>query len=261
LVSDYGWWMGWKEGLVGGGGGSWQRGGTGGLAGSWEGGGEAKVAFVAPGTEGDIFAGEAQHHLLPGLGLGSGGRGCLGLGPQELAAEEDAVAAYGVGKEAVVADPGEARRQDMEEEAAQERGRGQAHVFEAVAVGPVPVAEGNLVVLGGDEAFVGQGDALGVATQVGQARLREIGTILITITDADVEVHGHTDSTRPEDYNMGLSQRRAEAVQRFLLENFSQLRADQFTIRAFGETQPIATNDTREGRALNRRVEIKLITG
>jgi outer membrane protein OmpA-like peptidoglycan-associated protein len=98
-------------------------------------------------------------------------------------------------------------------------------------------------------------------TPEGQARLREIGAILITITDADVEVHGHTDSTGPEDYNMGLSQRRAESVQRFLLENFSQLRADQFTIRAFGETQPVATNDTRDGRALNRRVEIKLITG
>ena len=78
--------------------------------------------------------------------------------------------------------------------------------------------------------------------------------------DADIEVHGHTDATGPEEYNMGLSQRRAEAVRDWLLENFSQLRADQFTVRQFGETQPIATNDTREGRAQNRRVEIKVIT-
>jgi OOP family OmpA-OmpF porin len=100
-----------------------------------------------------------------------------------------------------------------------------------------------------------------VLLPAGEARLREIGAILITIDDADVEIHGHTDHVGTDDYNVGLSQRRAEAVQKFLLDNFSQLRADQFTIRAFGETQPVATNDTREGRALNRRVEIKLISG
>ncbi|MFH1766447.1 MAG: OmpA family protein [Gemmatimonadota bacterium] len=94
----------------------------------------------------------------------------------------------------------------------------------------------------------------------GEARLREIGAILLTITDADIEVHGHTDSTGPEEYNMGLSHRRAVAVQTFLLANFTQLTQSQFTIRDFGETQPIATNDTRPGRAQNRRVEIKLIT-
>ena len=98
-------------------------------------------------------------------------------------------------------------------------------------------------------------------TPEGQARLREVGAILITLPDADIELHGHTDSTGPADYNMGLSQRRAEAVRKYLLDNFSQLRAEQFTIRAFGLTQPVATNDTREGRAQNRRVEIKHIIG
>ncbi|MCK5652015.1 MAG: OmpA family protein, partial [Gemmatimonadetes bacterium] len=94
----------------------------------------------------------------------------------------------------------------------------------------------------------------------GEARLDEIGATLITIIDADIEVHGHTDATGPEDYNMGLSQRRAEAVRDYLLENFSGLNADQFTVRQFGEDQPIATNDDRAGRAQNRRVEIKVIT-
>jgi OOP family OmpA-OmpF porin len=99
-----------------------------------------------------------------------------------------------------------------------------------------------------------------VITDEGEARLREIGDVLITIMDVDVEVHGHTDATGPENYNMGLSQRRAEAVRDWLLENYNQLGADQFTVRAFGEDQPIDTNDTREGRARNRRVEIKVIT-
>jgi OOP family OmpA-OmpF porin len=99
-----------------------------------------------------------------------------------------------------------------------------------------------------------------VITDDGEARLREIGTVLITIIDADIEVHGHTDATGPENYNMGLSQRRAEAVRDWLLENYSQLSANQFTVRQFGENQPIDTNDTREGRARNRRVEIKVIT-
>ncbi|MBT8396358.1 MAG: OmpA family protein, partial [Gemmatimonadetes bacterium] len=99
-----------------------------------------------------------------------------------------------------------------------------------------------------------------VITDEGEARLQEIGTVLITIMDADIEVHGHTDATGPESYNMGLSQRRAEAVRDWLLENYSDLAADQFTVRQFGETQPIETNDTREGRRMNRRVEIKVIT-
>ena len=99
-----------------------------------------------------------------------------------------------------------------------------------------------------------------VITDEGEAKLREIGAELIEVAGLDIEVHGHTDHTGPEEYNMGLSQRRAEAVRDWLLENFSQLSADQFTVRQFGETQPIATNDTREGRRQNRRVEIKVIT-
>jgi OmpA-OmpF porin, OOP family len=98
-------------------------------------------------------------------------------------------------------------------------------------------------------------------TREGQARLQEVGAILITIPGADIELHGHTCNIGAADYNMDLSQRRAESVQKYLLDNFSQLRADQFTIRAFGLTQPAATNETLEGRRMNRRVEIKHITG
>jgi outer membrane protein OmpA-like peptidoglycan-associated protein len=100
-----------------------------------------------------------------------------------------------------------------------------------------------------------------VITAEGQARLRMIGDTLMTVPDADIEVHGHADSTGEETYNMGLSLRRANAVRDFLLSTFTQLKAEQFTVRNFGESQPVADNATREGRARNRRVEIKLIGG
>ena len=67
-----------------------------------------------------------------------------------------------------------------------------------------------------------------------------------------VTVIGHTDSTGPEDYNMKLSLRRAEAAAEYL----RSLGIDDITTEGRGESEPIASNATREGRARNRRVEI-----
>jgi OOP family OmpA-OmpF porin len=69
-----------------------------------------------------------------------------------------------------------------------------------------------------------------------------------------VEVAGHTDSIGPEDYNQGLSERRAQSVQDYLVSK--GIRASRLTARGYGETMPIASNDTKEGRAENRRVEL-----
>lgn len=68
------------------------------------------------------------------------------------------------------------------------------------------------------------------------------------------EIVGHADSTGPEAYNMGLSQRRAEAVGNFLTQQ--GIEANRLRLSWHGETQPIASNATKEGRALNRRVEV-----
>lgn len=73
-----------------------------------------------------------------------------------------------------------------------------------------------------------------------------------------VELDGHTDSTGPEAYNQGLSERRAQAVKDHLVEN--GIDANRLTIKGFGESQPIADNNTPEGRAENRRVGFN-ITG
>jgi outer membrane protein OmpA-like peptidoglycan-associated protein/opacity protein-like surface antigen len=73
--------------------------------------------------------------------------------------------------------------------------------------------------------------------------------------DARVEVVGHTDWIGSEAYNQELSIRRAEAVRDYLISKGA--KAGNLTFRGYGETKPMADNNTDEGRALNRRVELK----
>jgi len=70
-----------------------------------------------------------------------------------------------------------------------------------------------------------------------------------------VRVEGHTDWIGTDAYNQGLSERRAESVQGHLIGR--GVSASRLTAVGFGESQPIASNETDEGRALNRRVELK----
>ena len=69
-----------------------------------------------------------------------------------------------------------------------------------------------------------------------------------------VTVEGHTDSVGSESYNRELSQRRAEAVRNFLVQN--GIRPERVSARGLGEAYPVASNDTNVGRQQNRRVEI-----
>jgi OOP family OmpA-OmpF porin len=74
--------------------------------------------------------------------------------------------------------------------------------------------------------------------------------------DKKVALEGHTDSIGTEQYNQGLSERRANSVKDYLTKR--GVDAGKISTRGFGETRPIADNKTAEGRAKNRRVEIKV---
>lgn len=74
---------------------------------------------------------------------------------------------------------------------------------------------------------------------------------------SNVSVIGHTDSTGPEAYNQGLSERRAKSVAEYL-EQHTNIVDEQIDAIGKGENEPKASNDTKEGRAINRRVVIIL---
>lgn len=90
------------------------------------------------------------------------------------------------------------------------------------------------------------------------AQLDEVATALQGYPDVRYEIRGHTDSVGDANYNQGLSERRAMAVQKYLISkgvngNSSQIRSSN----GFGESDPVAPNNTKAGRAENRRVEIR----
>ncbi|HYE34761.1 OmpA family protein [Methylocaldum sp.] len=89
-----------------------------------------------------------------------------------------------------------------------------------------------------------------------QQRLYQLVNSLKEHPNRNVLIEGHTDSHGSEAYNEELSQRRAQAVQDFLLRN--GISPDRIVTRGYGEAYPVASNDTNAGRLQNRRVEIYL---
>lgn len=76
--------------------------------------------------------------------------------------------------------------------------------------------------------------------------------------DITVEVAGHTDGKGSDSYNQKLSERRAASVMKYLVDK--GIDKSRITATGYGESQPIATNETDEGRELNRRVEMKVLS-
>lgn len=88
--------------------------------------------------------------------------------------------------------------------------------------------------------------------------LDAVGEVLTKYPDLRVEVAGHTDNIGSDSYNQQLSQSRAQSVRSYLLENFDIVQS-RIVANGYGESRPIASNQTETGRALNRRVEFRLL--
>ncbi|MEN9925339.1 MAG: hypothetical protein RL268_1465 [Pseudomonadota bacterium] len=90
-----------------------------------------------------------------------------------------------------------------------------------------------------------------------RATLDKVAQSLIQYPNSLVDVYGHTDSTGSDAFNQTLSESRARTVMNYLISR--GVPAARLRSQGFGETMPVASNDTADGRARNRRVEIKIV--
>ncbi len=105
----------------------------------------------------------------------------------------------------------------------------------------------------------------GVTFDVGSSTLKpsfrntldNVASTMIDYPNSLIDVYGHTDSTGSDSFNQGLSERRARSVADYIIARGVDRR--RIMTQGFGETQPVADNGTESGRALNRRVEIKIV--
>jgi len=87
--------------------------------------------------------------------------------------------------------------------------------------------------------------------------IARVAAVLIKYPQTNISIEGHTDSKGAEEYNMNLSTRRAEAVKASLIGR--GLTSSRLRTIGFGESKPVATNDTEAGRQQNRRVRIVIM--
>ena len=89
--------------------------------------------------------------------------------------------------------------------------------------------------------------------------IAKIANILKAYPEKNLELEGHTDSIGTDDYNLKLSEQRAESIKKYLVEKFG-IEVSRISTVGYGESMPIDTNDTVEGRQNNRRVVANIET-
>lgn len=107
-----------------------------------------------------------------------------------------------------------------------------------------------------DSGILFQVDKAGLQP-VASANIEKLAVILDKYSDTNILIEGHTDATGSDEYNMDLSRKRAESVAAKLAA--SNIDPTRFTLVGYGEIQPVASNETVEGRQANRRVEIAIM--
>jgi outer membrane protein OmpA-like peptidoglycan-associated protein len=89
-----------------------------------------------------------------------------------------------------------------------------------------------------------------------QVAIQKMAAVLNKYPDTNILLEGHTDATGSDEHNLNLSRERAQSVANYLAS--LNVNPTRFTIMGYGESQPVATNDTPEGRQFNRRVEVAI---
>lgn len=123
-------------------------------------------------------------------------------------------------------------------------------------VPPVPSIEANSLLITLDSGILFDVDKYDLRPEAEEV----LKNLAIVLKEADIktfEIDGHTDSDASDEHNQVLSEKRANAVKNFLT---SQGITAEITIKGYGESRPIASNDTPEGKQKNRRVEIIIPT-
>ncbi len=104
--------------------------------------------------------------------------------------------------------------------------------------------------------FFDQGEA--ILRPTSYPELNRLAKLLKDVPTLKIEISGHTDNVGSDTYNQKLSEKRAKAVVEYV--KAQEIAPERLTYVGYGEAQPIATNDTKEGRQQNRRVEFKVLS-
>ena len=123
-------------------------------------------------------------------------------------------------------------------------------------VPPVPSIEANSLLITSDSGILFDVDKYDVRPEDKEV-LKNLATVLKEMNVKNFEIDGYTDSDGSDEHNQVLSEKRANSVKNFLV---SQGVTAEITTKGYGESKPVASNDTAEGRQKNRRVEIIIPT-
>lgn len=201
--------------------------------------GLALVAFLAAGSTGCASMSDTEKGAIIGAATGAAVGGAVGKAAGSTTKGVIIGAVVGGAAGAVIGREMDQRAEELE---------GDLEGAEVERVG-----EGILVTFDSGILFDFDSSTLRAESR---SNLRELYQTLVDYPETDILIAGHTDSVGDEDYNYRLSERRAQAAAEYLMSQ--GMDASRINLVGLGETEPVATNETAEGRAQNRRVEIAI---